>query len=48
MRIEGVERIGRIVAVVVGSTGLALIFVGPANWWGALGLIPLAMGLSGW
>jgi hypothetical protein len=48
MRIETVERAARIIAVVAGRAGLALTVVGPASWWGALGVVPLAMGLSGW
>ena len=47
MKIESVERVGRVGAVVVGGTLLALTWIGPARWWHALGIVPLAMGLSG-
>lgn len=43
--IHQVERIVRIIAG-IGLTSLA--FVGPANLWFLLGLIPLATGLAGW
>lgn len=48
MNIDRVERSARILAVTVGAAGLALTVVGPATWWGLVGLVPLAMGLSGW
>jgi hypothetical protein len=48
MKIASVERVGRVGAVVVGGTLLALTYVGPARWWHALGAVPLAMGMSGW
>jgi hypothetical protein len=48
MKIDTVERVARSIAVVAGITGLALTVVGPTSWWGALGLVPLAMGLSSW
>lgn len=38
----------RIVRVVVGVILVAMAFVGPANLWFLLGLIPLATGLLGW
>jgi hypothetical protein len=43
--IHNVERIVRIVAG-IGLTSLA--FVGPANSWFLLGLVPLLTGLIGW
>ncbi len=43
--IHNLERIFRILAGVVLVT---LAFVGPANLWFLLGLIPLATGLIGW
>lgn len=46
MKIEIVERVARVVAVVVGSVLLALTVVGPASWWGAVGIVPLAMGFE--
>lgn len=48
MTVDGVERSARIIAIAMGAAGLALTVVGPATWWGLLGLLPLAMGLSGW
>ena len=48
MTIEVVERVGRAVAVFVGVMLLTLTAVGQASWWGVLGVVPLAMGLSGW
>ena len=48
MKLEVVERAGRVVAVVAGSIVLVLTVVGPVSWWGVLGVVPLAMGLSGW
>lgn len=43
--IHNVERVIRIVAG-IGLTSLA--FVGPANSWFLLGLVPLLTGLIGW
>jgi hypothetical protein len=48
MSIEVIERIGRVVAVFLGLVLLTLTVVGRTGWWGALGVVPLAMGLSGW
>lgn len=39
--------IDRSVRVVVGLALLSLVFVGPATWWGLLGLVPLVTGLVG-
>jgi hypothetical protein len=33
MKIETIERVGRVGAVVVGGTLLVLAYVGPARWW---------------
>jgi hypothetical protein len=46
--IDRIERVGRVVAVVVGAIALSLTVVGPRSPWGLLGVAPLAMGLSGW
>lgn len=43
--IHSVERIAR---VILGLILVTLAFVGPANHWFLLGLIPLATGLIGW
>jgi len=45
---QNVHNIERIVRVVVGLALVAMAFVGPANLWFLLGLIPLATGLVGW
>jgi hypothetical protein len=46
--IERIERIARVAAVAIGIIVLTLTVVGPATWWGVLGIVPLAMGLTGW
>jgi len=43
-----IHSIERIVRVVVGLGLACLAFVGPANKWFLLGLIPAATGLVGW
>lgn len=43
--IHSYERIARIV---IGLTLVSMAFVGPANPWFLLGLIPLGTGLLGW
>jgi hypothetical protein len=43
--IGGTERILRIVA---GLVLIALAATGTVGWWGWLGAVPLATGLSGW
>ncbi|MFY8015720.1 MAG: YgaP family membrane protein [Limnohabitans sp.] len=43
--IGGTERILRIVA---GLLLIALAATGTVGWWGWLGAVPLATGLSGW
>jgi hypothetical protein len=48
VNIDRIERGGRGLAVLFGATLLTLTAIGPARWWGLLGLAPLAMGLSGW
>ena len=37
----------RVVRVVIGIVGLALVFTGPKTPWGFVGLIPLLTGLVG-
>lgn len=46
--IDTLEKIGRGVAVLIGTALLALTVAGPGRWWGLVGVVPLAMGLSGW
>jgi hypothetical protein len=48
VNIDRIERVGRVAAVLVGLALVALAIAGPARWWGLVGLVPLAMGLSGW
>lgn len=43
--IGGIERIIRIVA---GLVLIALAATGTVSWWGWLGVVPLATGLTGW
>jgi hypothetical protein len=43
--IHSVERVARIV---IGLGLVSLAFVGPANPWFLLGLVPLTTGLLGW
>ena len=45
---KNVHPIERVVRIVVGLILVSLAFVGPANPWFFLGLIPLATGLLGW
>lgn len=45
---KNVHKIERIVRVVVGLGLASLAFVGPANPWFLLGLIPVATGILGW
>lgn len=40
--------IERIIRVVVGLVLVPMAFVGPANLWFLVGLVPLATGLIGW
>jgi hypothetical protein len=43
-----IHPIERVVRIVAGLALLSLAFVGPANKWFLLGLIPVATGLLGW
>ncbi|PWU15258.1 MAG: DUF2892 domain-containing protein [Bdellovibrio sp.] len=43
-----IHKVERIIRVLVGIALTSLAFVGPANLWFLLGLIPLATGLLGW
>jgi hypothetical protein len=45
---DRVERIARVMGVVVGVFALSLTVIGPHSAWGLLGAVPLAMGWSGW
>ena len=43
-----IHSVERIVRVALGLGLVSMAFVGPANLWFLLGLIPLATGLVGW
>jgi hypothetical protein len=43
-----IHPVERVVRVLVGLVGVALVFVGPKSLWGLVGLIPLLTGLIGW
>lgn len=45
---KNIHPVERAVRVVVGLGLASLAFVGPANPWFLLGLVPLATGLIGW
>ncbi|NUN05353.1 MAG: DUF2892 domain-containing protein [Bdellovibrio sp.] len=45
---KNIHSVERVVRVVVGLILVSLAFVGPANLWFLLGIIPLATGLMGW
>jgi hypothetical protein len=45
---KNIHSVERIVRVVVGIGLTSLAFIGPANPWFFLGLIPVATGLLGW
>lgn len=45
---KNVGNIERVARIVVGLGLTSLAFVGPANLWFLLGLVPLGTGLVGW
>lgn len=45
---QNIHQKERIVRIVVGLILVSLAFVGPANLWFLLGLVPLLTGLVGW
>lgn len=47
-RLRNVGTGHRVILVVVGLIALSLTVIGPASWWGLIGLVPLAGGLWGW
>ena len=47
MNIDRAEWIGRGIAAVVGVVVLMVAVITP-TWWGVLGVLPLAIALSGW
>ena len=40
--------VDRMVRVLIGIVLLSLTVVGPRTWWGLIGLLPLATGLTGY
>jgi hypothetical protein len=45
---RNVGTVERVLRIVVGLGVLSLTVVGPATWWGLVGLVPLGTGLWGW
>lgn len=45
---KNIHNVERIVRVVVGLGLVSMAFIGPANPWFFLGLIPVSTGLLGW
>lgn len=45
---KNIHSVERILRILVGAGLTALAFVGPANNWFLLGLIPLLTGIMGW
>lgn len=45
---KNIHHIERIIRIVVGLGLVSMAFIGPANLWFLLGLIPLATGIVGW
>lgn len=45
---QNIHNIERVVRLIVGIGLTSMAFVGPANPWFFLGLVPLATGLIGW
>ena len=45
---KNIHNVERIIRVLLGLMLVSLAFVGPANLWFLLGIVPLATGLVGW
>ena len=45
---KNIHNIERIVRIILGAVLVSLAFIGRANLWFLLGLIPLTTGLIGW
>lgn len=45
---KNIHPVERVVRIIAGIVLVSLSFVGPANPWFLLGIIPLATGLLGW
>jgi hypothetical protein len=45
---KNIHPIERVLRVLVGLVLIAMAFVGPANLWFLIGIVPVFTGLSGW
>lgn len=45
---KNIHPIERVLRVIVGLVLIAMAFVGPANLWFLIGIVPVFTGLSGW
>lgn len=45
---KNVHPVERVIRIAVGAGLLSMAFIGPANPWFFLGVVPLATGLLGW
>ncbi len=45
---QNIHNIERVVRMIVGLALISMAFLGPANLWFLLGIVPLATGLIGW
>lgn len=45
---KNIHPVERVIRIIAGIVLMSLAFVGPANPWFLLGIIPLATGLLGW
>ncbi len=45
---KNIHSVERVIRIVVGLALVSMAFVGPANLWFLLGIIPLMTGLLGW
>jgi hypothetical protein len=45
---KNIHPIERVLRVIVGLVLISFAFIGPANLWFLLGIVPVLTGLSGW
>lgn len=45
---QNIHNVERVIRIIVGLVLMSMAFVGPANLWFLLGIVPLATGLVGW
>lgn len=45
---KNIHQVERVARIVIGLALTSLAFVGPANMWFLLGIVPVATGLIGW